>query len=333
MPKAGDLGVLVQSAAGGIEKAIARMRVFVTGATGYIGSVVVDALQRASHEVIGLVRHQEKARRLADRGVDTAIGTLGNPNTWRQQASTCDAFIHTAFESSPKGVEIDRIALNTLIEVAQRAAARGPAALVYTSGIWVLGPSPEPVDESAPLAPIDLVAWRPAHEQLILQASRPQLRTSVIRPGVVYGGAHGIVSDMLKDAQNGLMRIVGTGENHWPLVYDRDLADLYVKVAASDGGHGVFHANDEGDEQVRAIAGAIASHRPHPPDIRFVPLNEARSKMGGYADALALDQRVRSPRARALGWVPSLRSVAGNVPRLFEELRRGQMALKELQDS
>ena len=305
------------------------MRVFVTGATGYIGSVVVDALQRASHEVIALVRHQEKARRLADRGVDAAVGTLGNPNTWRQQASTCDGFIHAAFESSPKGVEIERIALDTLLELAQHAAERGPASLIYTSGIWVLGPTAEPADESAAVAPIELVAWRPAHEARVLALDSPQLRAAVIRPGVVYGGSRGIVADLLASAENGLMRIVGSGENHWPLVYDRDLADLYVRVLTSDEGRGVFHATDEADEQVRTIADAIAAHRPHPPDIRFVPLTEARAKMGPYADALALDQRVRSPRARALGWTPSLRSVSGNIPRLFEELRRGRAARHE----
>ncbi len=117
-------------------------------------------------------------------------------------------------------------------------------------------------------------------------------------------------------------------------MYDRDLADLYVRVMTSEDGRGVFHATDEADEQVRTIADAIAAHRPHPPDIRFVPIAEARSKMGPYADALALDQRVRSPRAHALGWTPLLRSVSGNIPRLFEELRRGRARQQqEHQDS
>jgi nucleoside-diphosphate-sugar epimerase len=284
---------------------------------------VVDALQRASHQVVALVRHQEKARRLADRGVDAAVGTLGNPNTWRVQASSCDAFVHAAFEPSPKGVEIEQIALETLVDLARRAGERGPAVLVYTSSISVLGPAPEPVDESAPMAPVDLVAWRPAHEHWVLGAGGG-LRAAVIRPGIVYGGSRGIVSDMLASAENGLMRIVGSGENHWPLVYDRDLADLYVRVIASDEGHGVFHGTDGADEQVRTIADAIAAHRPHPPDIRCVPLPEARAKMGPYADALALDQRIRSARSLALGWAPSLHSVSGNIPRLFEELRRGR---------
>ena len=60
------------------------------------------------------------------------------------------------------------------------------------------------------------------------------------------------------------------------------------------------------------------------PDVRHVPIDEARKKLGAYADALALDQIVRSPRARALGWAPTLHSVAGNVPRLLEEWRRAR---------
>ena len=89
---------------------------------------------------------------------------------------------------------------------------------------------------------------------------------------------------------------------------------------------GIFHANDEGDERVNDIVAAIAAHAKTRPSIRHLPLAEAVKKMGPYADALALDQVVRSPRARALGWHPSLHSVAGNAARLFEEWRRGREA-------
>ena len=78
---------------------------------------------------------------------------------------------------------------------------------------------------------------------------------------------------------------------------------------------GVFHANDEGDERVNDIVGAIKPYLPVKPDVRYVPIDEARTKMGPYADALALDQRIRSPRARALGWSPTLHSVGGNAAR------------------
>jgi nucleoside-diphosphate-sugar epimerase len=118
--------------------------------------------------------------------------------------------------------------------------------------------------------------------------------------------------------------VIGSGDNYWPLVYDRDLADLYVRVATLPEASGVYHANDEGDETVNAIVEGIASQMSMPTDVRHVPLEEARKKLGAYADALALNQRVRGPRARALGWSPTLHSVGTNVPRLLEEFRRAQ---------
>src|SRR5262249_58277956 len=114
--------------------------------------------------------------------------------------------------------------------------------VIYTSGIWVLGAAPDPVDETAPLNAIEIVSWRPAHEQRVLSASG--VRAVVVRPGIVYGGARGIVGDLLKDAANSLVRIVGTGENRWPLIYDRDLGELYARLVATPAAEGVYHATD-----------------------------------------------------------------------------------------
>jgi nucleoside-diphosphate-sugar epimerase len=178
------------------------------------------------------------------------------------------------------------------------------------------------VEEDAPLQPTAYSAWRSEHERIVLDAgSNGLLRTVVVRPGIVYGGTCGIIADLLKDASNGLVRVIGEGNNHWPCVYVRDLADVYLRVATHPEAFGVFHANDEADESVADIVDAIARHVRMRPDIRHVPLTEARTKMGPYADVLALDQRIRSPRARALGWSPTLHSVSGNVARLMEEFR------------
>ncbi len=88
-----------------------------------------------------------------------------------------------------------------------------------------------------------------------------------------------------------------------------------------DSASGVFHANDEGDERLNDIVSAIAPHLQLQPDVRHVPIEEARAKVGDMADALSLDQVVRSPRARAIGWTPTLHSVAGNAARLLGEWR------------
>ena len=304
------------------------MRIFLTGATGYIGSAVLDCLLRSGHHVTALVRDPEKAERMAMRGVKGVVGELTVPKRYAAAAEACDGIIHTAYEYSKRGPEVDRRAIENLLVIARgRVNGATRPFFIYTSGIWVLGQTATPAAEDAPLDPAAHVAWRPEHEKLVLEGGADgTVRTAVIRPGIVYGGSRGIIGDMLKDAGNGLIRVIGTGKNHWPCVYDRDLADLYVRVAANPDASGIFHANDEGDERVNDIAEALAHHAKTTADIRHVPLEEARAKLGEYADALALDQKVRSPRARALGWSPTLRSVAGNVARLLEEFRNTREA-------
>ena len=302
------------------------MRIFLTGATGYVGSAVTDALLRSGHEVTALVRDPEKAERVSRRGVHPIVGELSRPASYAAAAEAADSIVHAALESSTRKQKVDRLAIDTLVAAAARRVAAGlTASMVYTSGTWVLGETHDATEDTA-VNPIPLVAWRPDHEQLVLDAARQGVRAVVLRPGIVYGGARGIVGDLLKDAANGLVRVVGTGQNHWACIYDRDLADLYVRVSTIDDAAGIFHANDEADESVDDIVAAISQHAKMTPDVRHMPIDEARKKMGLYADALALDQIVRSPRARALGWAPTLRSVAGSVARLLEEFRTARAA-------
>ena len=303
------------------------MRIFLTGATGYIGSAVLDALVRGGHDVTALVRNNEKARLVAKRGGHPVIGDLVDPESFRAAADAQDGYVHAAYDSrSGGGPSIERAGLETILAAARRPRTAGshtPAKrfVVYTSGIWILGRTEEPADEDSPINPIEIASWRPDSERLVLEAANENLRIAIVRPGVVYGGGDGMVGEIFKAASNGLVRVVGDGNNHWPLVYDRDLADLYARLATREDATGVYHANDEGDERVNDIVDAIKPYVPVRPDVRHVPIDEARSKMGAYAEALALDQVVRSPRARALGWVPTLHSVAGNAARLLEEWR------------
>jgi nucleoside-diphosphate-sugar epimerase len=303
------------------------MRIFLTGATGYIGSAVFDALVRGGHDVTALVRNSEKARRVAKRGGHPVVGDLADPESFRAAADAQDGYVHAAYDSrSRRGPSIERAALEAMLAAARRPRTAGtqtPAKrfVVYTSEVWILGRAQEPADEKTPINPIEFAAWRPGNEQLVLDAANENLRTAIVRPGLIYGGSNGIVGDLFKSASNGLVRVVGDGNNHWPLVYDRDVADLYARIVMREDAAGVYYANDEGDERVNDIVDAIKPYVQVRPDVRHVPIEEARSKMGPYADALALDQVVRSPRARALGWAPTVHSVSGNAARLLEEWR------------
>jgi nucleoside-diphosphate-sugar epimerase len=302
------------------------MHVFLTGATGYIGSAVLDAMIKRGHRVTALARDPEKAERLKAKGAATIIGELGLPKVYASAVKTADAVVHTALEETPRGVEKEKLGLDTMLgALGEASRADGKSRVfIYTSGIWVLGRSVKSAEEDAPLDPPAYVEWRPAHEEKVLSAASGSLRTVVVRPGIVYGGGRGIVADLIKDALNGLIRVVGPGKNRWPCIYDHDLAELYVKILESPTASGIIHATDEADERVIDIAEAIAAHVPQKPDIRIVPLTEARKKSGTYADALALDQKVRSPKARALGWAPTQTGVINSVPRLVEEFRNAQ---------
>lgn len=306
------------------------MRIFLTGATGYIGTAVLDAIVRAGHEVTALVRSAERAATVDRRGVRMCVGDLADPASFAEAAANHDGYIHAAFNSSAHGAEIERAALDMLIGIARQSPPRDsrPRVFIYTSGVWVLGHTVEPAAEDAPLNPTPLVAWRPEHERLVLDGATSGLRTVVVRPGVVYGSNRGIIGELFKEAANGLIRVIGTGENRWAAVYARDLADLYVRLVGRPDASGVYHATDEADECVNDIVSAISAQMPVTPEIRRVPLEEARAKLGPYASALALDQVVRSPRARALGWTPAMRSIARNAARLHEEWRTADQGTK-----
>src|SRR3954469_19502323 len=116
------------------------MHVFLTGATGYIGSAVLERFLRAGHEMTALVRDPAKAEHIAGRGVRPVIGDLGTPASYTADAERADAIVHTALDSSARRDKIDRLAIDTFLGVATNRTATGrAAAFIYTSGVWVLG--------------------------------------------------------------------------------------------------------------------------------------------------------------------------------------------------
>ena len=227
------------------------MRIFLTGGSGYIGSAVLDALARAGHDVTAVVRNGEKAAAVEKRGGHPILADLSKPESYAPSAASAEAWIHTAADYSPRGPEIDKLTIDMLLAAAKSA---GGGLFIYTSGVWVLGDTPEPADETAAVNPVAFSAWRVPHEKAVLKASKGALRTAVVRPGIVYGGGRGIVADLIKDALNGLIRVVGPGKNRWPCIYAHDLGALYLRILEAPTAAGIIHATDESDERVIDIA-------------------------------------------------------------------------------
>ena len=171
---------------------------------------------------------------------------------------------------------------------------------------------------SAPANPIALVAWRPAVEQLTLASAPHNVRAIVIRPGVVYGRGRGIPADFARSArETGAARYVGDGANRWPMIHADDLARLYVLALERGASCALYHAGDDSAYRVKEIAQAASLGAGAGGRTESWPLEEARKQLGAYADALVLDQRISSERAkREMGW-------SARAASILDDLRSG----------
>jgi nucleoside-diphosphate-sugar epimerase len=279
------------------------MKVLLTGATGYIGSAVAEALTRAGHEVMGLARSDEALERLQSRNIRGVRGDLKDTGALSGAAREADAVIHTAQAHGAEAGEIDRSAVEAILDALQ--GTNKP--FIYTSGIWVYGSTGDRVaTEETPLNPSPLVAWRPPNERLALEGAQRGVRSVVIRPGIVYGREGGIIGGMIEEArEKGFVRFVGTGENRWPQVNVDDLADLYVLALEAAPAGTLLNAASNGSVRVRDVAEAASRAGGAGGSVESWPLEDARKRLGVYADALVLDQQVSGKRAEELlGWKP-----------------------------
>jgi nucleoside-diphosphate-sugar epimerase len=278
------------------------MEIFLTGASGYLGLAVAVAFRRAGHRVSGLARSAAAAEVLMRHEVAPVLGALETPERYQEAAARADVVAHLAVDYGADTAAVDEQTVRALLGVA--VEAREPKRLLYTSGVWVYGDTGSGVaDEAHPPRPPRAVAWRPEIERLVLEA--PRMRGVVLRPGVVYGGRGGLTGMWFAGATAGELRIPGEGANRWAMVHVDDLADAYVRAAEADVTGEVFNLTDETTATLGELARAAGDAVGHREAVVTTSLAEASVRLGPLAEALALDQRVSSERARrALGWRP-----------------------------
>jgi nucleoside-diphosphate-sugar epimerase len=281
------------------------MRVFITGATGYIGQAAAAALARAGHQVSGLVRSESKASQLEALEVTPVFGSMADPESFRRVAEASEALVHCAAEMSASHWALDRRTVDALLSAA-RSAGR-PRLVVYTSGVWLYGDtSGSLVDETSPLKPPAMVAQRVEIEEEVLAANGNVLRTVVLRPGCVYGGRGGLTASWFDSAvREGAARIVGDGSFRWAMVHLEDLAEAYLRAVEWPLGGEVFNVTDRSRFTVRECAEAASRAAGAEGRVVVTPADEARQAMGGLAECLMLGQHVDSRKAvRMLRWQP-----------------------------
>ena len=291
------------------------MRVLVTGGSGYIGNAVTEAFCRAGHSVAATVTVSGKSRLVERFGARSIVWNLGHFRTLAEEIRDCDVLVHTAMNPGADGGAIDRECVTFFLETLEMA--KGLRRFLYTSGVWVLGNTrgQNPPDNTIPDESPSVVAWRPPVERLVLESAGRGLTPLVIRPGLVYGGAGGIIAFLLANAtpEKGV-EVVGNGQNHWSPVHRDDLADLYVRAAESAPVATIHNATDGSCPTVEMVARALSQALGYDGRLSTVPEEEARKRLGGFAEGLLLDQCIAGDfSSRTLGWAPRHRSIVSEA--------------------
>jgi nucleoside-diphosphate-sugar epimerase len=294
------------------------MRVFVTGATGFIGSAVVAELRAAGHQVLGLTRSDAGAATLAEAGAEVHRGNLDDLDSLRSGAAAADGVIHTAynhgFTDFAAAARADGQAITALAE----ALSGGDKPLVIASGIVTSSVPGQPATEDSRPEPGSFAQFRFANEEIAASFVDRGVRASAVRlsPTVHGRGDKGFVARLIAIArEKGVSAYPGEGTAHWPTVHRLDAARLFrLALESAPGGARLMGVAEEGIA-VRRIAEAIGRNLELP--VAGVSPDEAGEHFGFLAGILAMDLRASSERTRKeLDWQPT-------QPGLIEDLDEG----------
>jgi nucleoside-diphosphate-sugar epimerase len=279
------------------------MRIFVTGATGFVGSAIVQELLSAGHTVLGLTRSESGRRQLEAVGADVHRGSLEDLGSLQAGAQAADAVIHTAFNH-----DFSRFAENCandrlVIDALGMALKGSDRPMVVTAVLAGLAPGRVAVesDQASPAFPraSDLAA-----AALAAQGVRV---TAVRLPPSTHGEGDtiGFVPTMIDLARKtGVSAYVGDGQNRWPAVHRRDAARLYRMAIEQGVEQGPFHAVDDEGVPVKQIAEVIARRLGVP--LVSLSENEVAGHFGWQAKFAGMDAASSSAHTRSvLGWVPT----------------------------
>jgi nucleoside-diphosphate-sugar epimerase len=296
------------------------MKVFMTGASGYIGGTVADSLMKAGHSVAALARTEDTAARLRALGIETVRGELSSHSVVRNAARNADAVINCANADDPFVVAA----------IVEGLAGSGKAFL-HTSGSSVVGDkaagkaSPKIHHEDTPFEPPPEKIQRVAVDRAVLASAAQGVRSVVLCPCLIYGEGRGAHSDSIQvpnlirqAVRSGIPRYIGAGENIWSTVHIDDVAGAYL-LALEAARAGSFYFIENGEASLKSIVESIARLLGGKRSAESWSIDEAVAEWGPQAAWFSLggNSRVSAEKARKmLGWKPV-------GAELFHEIERG----------
>jgi nucleoside-diphosphate-sugar epimerase len=271
------------------------MNVLLTGGTGFIGGTVLRKLGEHGHRVRAVVRNEESARTVTDAGAEAVIGDVTDVSWLSTQLTGVDGAVHLA--------ALEPVGDDAVIDAVLDAFQGTTKPFVYTSGMWIWGNNAD-ITENSPAQPTEISVWRLPRQERVLGSG---LRASTIAPSPVYGHGKGLAAWLLAygpRTDDGALRLIGSGAQHWGSVHVEDLADLYVAVLERAPGGEMYIGASGFNPTVREMAQAAVG-----PDGKVVAEDDdaTRERLGaGLADALLLDQQASGSLARTrFGWEPA----------------------------
>jgi nucleoside-diphosphate-sugar epimerase len=279
------------------------MRVFVTGATGFIGSALVPELIGAGHQVLGLTRSDAGAKALAAAGAAVHRGSLEDPESLKSGAAKSDAVIHLAFNHDFSNFKENSETDRRTIEALGSVLVGSDRLLIVTSGTLLVAPGRLATEEDAPSATSASIPRLATDEAAAAVAARG-VRVSMMRLSQIHDlNKQGLITYMVTIArEKGVSAFVGDGKNRWSAAHLSDTARLY-RLALEKGSAARYHAVAEEGVPVRDIAEVIG-RRLKLPVVAKTPA-EAAEHFGGFAVFVGLDGPASSALTRErLEWRP-----------------------------
>ncbi|MCX4577435.1 SDR family oxidoreductase [Streptomyces sp. NBC_01571] len=297
------------------------MRIFVTGASGWIGSAVVPELTEAGHRVVGLARSEASADALTAAGVEVVRGTIDDLDVLRDTAAASDGVIHLAFKHDiafaggfQGAAEADRRAVDILGD----ALAGTDRPFVLASGVLGLAPGRPATERDMPALDGSPISIRMATAQAVLALASRGVRSSVVRlsPTCHGDGDNGFMAALVAIARaKGVSGYLGDGANRWPAVHRLDAARLFRLALEKAPAGAVLHGVAEEGVELRDVAGVIGRHLDVP--VTAVAPEEATGHFAWLGAFLGLDSPASNTLTRELvGWEPA-------HPGLLEDLDKG----------